>query len=96
MFLVWLVVVTAVVAAVVLFTLGRGEGLVDSPADDVEVDLPDDREVSPADLSAVRLPMALRGYRMSAVDDVLDRLAAELAVRDARIRDLESGPGTAR
>ncbi len=34
--------------------------------------------------------MALRGYRMDEVDDVLDRLGAELALRDARIAELEA------
>lgn len=32
--------------------------------------------------------MAPRGYRMGDVDEVLDRLAAELADRDARIEEL--------
>jgi cell division septum initiation protein DivIVA len=31
----------------------------------------------------------MRGYRMDEVDDVLDRLAAEVSQRDARITDLE-------
>lgn len=41
--------------------------------------------LSAGDLSAVRLSMALRGYRMSEVDEVLDRLGAELAERDTRL-----------
>ena len=40
--------------------------------------------------TALRLPVAARGYRMADVDDVLDRLGAELAERDARIAELES------
>ena len=32
----------------------------------------------------------MRGYRMDEVDDVLDRLAAEVQVRDARIDELET------
>ena len=60
-----------------------------SAPDDVVVDLPVDRAVAPDDVATVRLPMALRGYRMAAVDDVLDRLGAELALRDERIRALE-------
>jgi hypothetical protein len=31
----------------------------------------------------------LRGYRMDEVDDVLDRLAADIAIRDAHIDELE-------
>jgi DivIVA domain-containing protein len=90
MFAVWLLVVTGVIALVVLLTLGRGGGLPEAGPDDVEVDLPDDRPISEADVAALRLPVALRGYRMSDVDDLLDRVAAELAERDARIRDLEA------
>src|SRR5689334_18327540 len=33
--------------------------------------------------------MVVRGYRMSEVDAVLERLAEELAVRDERVADLE-------
>ena len=89
MFVVWLGVVTGLVALVVLLTLGRGGGLGPTAPDDVVVDLPVDRAVAPDDVATVRLPMALRGYRMAAVDDVLDRLGAELALRDERIRALE-------
>ena len=43
-----------------------------------------------------RFPLAARGYRMADVDDALNRLAAELAERDARIADLESALAGAR
>ena len=36
----------------------------------------------------VRFNLGVRGYRMAEVDDVLDRLAAEIAQRDARIAEL--------
>lgn len=49
--------------------------------------------VTPADLAQVRFPVKLRGYRMDAVDSVLDRLADEIAVRDARIEELEVALG---
>ncbi|MCQ1999347.1 DivIVA domain-containing protein [Arthrobacter zhaoxinii] len=45
------------------------------------------------DVARLRFPVALRGYRMDQVDAVLDRLAAALAERDARIRELEAGGG---
>ncbi|MFE4058262.1 hypothetical protein ACFXP3_18550, partial [Streptomyces sp. NPDC059096] len=41
-------------------------------------------------VEALRLPVGARGYRMADVDDVLSRLGAELAERDARIAELES------
>ena len=52
--------------------------------------LPADRPLDRADVEALRLPMALPGYRMADVDDALGRLGAELAERDARIAELES------
>lgn len=41
------------------------------------------------DLHRVRFAMALRGYRMDEVDEVLDRAADELRARDERVRVLE-------
>ncbi len=90
LWVVWLLVVTAILVGVVLLALGRGDGLAEQELDDVVVGLPEDRQLVAADVDSVRLPLALRGYRMSDVDEVLDRLAAELAVRDATIRDLAS------
>ena len=42
----------------------------------------------------MRLPVALRGYRFAETDLLLDRLAAELRVRDAEIERLR-GHGVA-
>lgn len=52
--------------------------------------LPETRPVGRADVDALRLPVAVRGYRMADVDHALGRLGAELAERDARIAELES------
>lgn len=71
--------------------------LAPAPRDRPDVELPD-RPLAAQDVAAVRFSMALRGYRMSEVDAVLDRLAAELDARDRRIADLsDSGrpPGDA-
>lgn len=65
-----------------------GEVLVDAPRDRADLDLPTGA-LQPADIGALRLGMALRGYRMSEVDDVLDRMRAELALRDARLLELQ-------
>ncbi|MFR9754601.1 DivIVA domain-containing protein [Streptomyces sp. TR06-5] len=65
-------------------------GLADAPPDRLHEPLPASRAVSREDVDALRLPTGARGYRMQEVDDVLDRLAAELAERDARIAELES------
>ncbi|RMI33827.1 DivIVA domain-containing protein [Streptomyces triticirhizae] len=96
MFWFLMVAMVVVIAAVTLAVLSSGDGT-GAPATgglrDVQPDrpadpLPLDRPLAPADLIRVRLPVAPRGYRMAEVDDVLDRVAAELAERDARIADL--------
>jgi DivIVA domain-containing protein len=40
--------------------------------------VPQDGPLSGADLRRVRFPLAVRGYRMSDVDALLDRLATQL------------------
>lgn len=87
---VWLIVVTVLLIGVVLMALGRGDNLAEQDLDDVVVDLPEDRPVVASDVEVVRLPLALRGYQMTAVDNLLDRLAAELALRDSTIRELQA------
>ncbi|MEU7565637.1 DivIVA domain-containing protein [Streptomyces fradiae] len=86
------VAMVVVVAAVTLAVVGGAETevLPEAPPEHLADPLPLTRPVTRADVEAVRLPLAARGYRMAEVDDVLDRLAAELAERDARIAELES------
>ena len=70
----------------------EGDVLLDAPRDRADLDLPVG-PLQPEDVGAVRLGMALRGSRMSEVDDLLDRVIAELADRDARLSDLENSLG---
>ncbi|WP_236573779.1 DivIVA domain-containing protein [Streptomyces sp. GS7] len=96
MFWFMLIAMVVVVAAVTLVVVGGGDaggdggGLRDTEPDRLHDPLPQDRPVARADVDAVRLPVVVRGYRMDDVDDVLDRLGAELAERDARIAELEA------
>lgn len=53
-------------------------------------DLPLDRALTGEDLRRLRFGVALRGYSMTQVDDVLDRLGGELVDRDRRIAELEA------
>ncbi|WP_407638997.1 DivIVA domain-containing protein [Actinacidiphila yeochonensis] len=85
-----LIALVAVVAAVALAVLGDGGALRDADPDRVQDRLPSDRPLARADVETVRLPTGARGYRMAEVDEVLDRLGAELAERDARIAELEA------
>jgi DivIVA domain-containing protein len=89
-FWVIVVVMVLVVGAAALVALGAGGSLPDAERDRLAARLPDDRPVHRRDVDELRLPMALRGYRMDEVDDVLDRLGVELAQRDARVAELES------
>lgn len=104
-----LIALVVVVAAVTLAVLGSGGGgdghearggvsggLEDAPPDRLEEPLPQQRPVRRTDLDQLRLQVGLRGYEMREVDDVLDRLGAELAERDARIAELESALAGAR
>jgi DivIVA domain-containing protein len=88
----WLVVVAmaVVVGGTALVALGGGGTLPEAVHDRIAARLPQDRPLSRTDVDEIRLPMAVRGYRMDEVDDVLDRLGAELALRDIRITELEA------
>lgn len=46
--------------------------------------------ITPADVDGLRFGLGLRGYRMDQVDDVLDRLSAELRAKDQRLAQLEA------
>jgi DivIVA domain-containing protein len=89
-------VVVAAVTLAVVGSSGDGPGgaatggLAEAPPDQLDEPLPAGRPVSRVDVDGLRLPVTARGYRMQQVDDVLDRLGAELAERDARIAELES------
>ncbi|MEV1051837.1 hypothetical protein [Streptomyces sp. NPDC049887] len=92
MFWFLLIAMVVVVAAVTLAVVGGGDkAVLPEVAPERLVDpLPLTRPVGRADLEALRLPVTARGYRMLDVDEVLGRLGAELAERDARIAELES------
>lgn len=88
----WVIVfaMAVVVGGAALVALGGGGTLPEAEHDRISARLPQDRPLGRTDVDELRLPMALRGYRMDEVDDVLDRLGAELALRDERIAELEA------
>ncbi|WP_245984938.1 DivIVA domain-containing protein [Streptomyces tateyamensis] len=90
MFWVIVVAMAVVVGGAALVALGGGGSLPEAVHDRIAARLPQERPLSRDDVDGIRLPMALRGYRMDEVDDVLDRLGAELAYRDTRIAELEA------
>lgn len=93
MTLVQILLVLAVVAGVAVVAAGLVGGGLSAPTRTLPWTGLGDGDVSPQDVEAVRFAVGLRGYRMDQVDEVLDRLAAEIARRDAeiaRLRDTEA------
>jgi DivIVA domain-containing protein len=82
--------VVAVLFAAAVVATREGAVMAEASQDLPDLGLPA-RPLQPQDVEAVRFSMAPRGYRMSEVDEVLDRLAAELADRDRRLARLEGG-----
>ena len=79
------VVLVLFVAAVV--ATREDQAMADAPQDLPDLALPDG-PLRAQDIAALRFSMAPRGYRMSEVDAVLERLAAELADRDYQLAEL--------
>ncbi len=93
MTLVFTLLALAVLGLVVAVALGWIGGGLDAPVSSLpDIGLPEG-EVAPPDLDRLRFAPALRGYRMDQVDQTLDRLAEELARRDAEIDRLRGLTG---
>ena len=84
-----LLLLLAVVAGIAAVAAGRGDGLEPADPDRSPLGALPNGPVDRAGIEALRFSVAVRGYRMDEVDAVLDRLAAELEARDARIAELE-------
>jgi DivIVA domain-containing protein len=77
--------------------LGRGETQPPAELDRSPVELPDDRPVTGEDVRGLQVSVAVRGYRMTEVDWLLEQLAQALEERDeviAALRAERSAPGT--
>ena len=76
----WLFAILIVLAlgGIALVAAGRGAPLAEVYDDRPDATVPADGPVRPEDLRRVRFSLAFRGYRMSEVDTLLDRLATQL------------------
>ena len=85
-----LLVVGGVLFLAASFAFGRGEEMAPVLPEGTPVELPDDRLARGDDLRALKLSVALRGYRMDEVDWLLDRLSDQVDSRDREIARLRS------
>ena len=74
--------IVAVMGAAAVVASGRGGAMAEEYDDRPDAQVPADGPLRAEDLDRVRFTSALRGYRMSEVDALLDRLARELAERE--------------
>ena len=71
------ILVVLLLGAVAVVAAGRGAPLAPVYDDRPDALVPADGAITASDLRRVRFSLAFRGYRMSEVDALLDRLAAE-------------------
>jgi DivIVA domain-containing protein len=86
--------VLAVIFAAAVVATRDGAVLRPAPPDRADLQLPE-RGLGPEDLGRVRFGMTLRGYRMSEVDEVLDRAATALSGDHQRAQRLDQELGRA-
>ena len=90
----WFIAVVAVAAlgvAAMAAAGGMGQMSRDPVYDTYRQDLPNGGALTAEELKNIRFGLTLRGYAMAQVDDLLDRLALEIAERDALIAELAEG-----
>jgi DivIVA domain-containing protein len=85
-----LLVVGGVLFLAASYAFGRGEEMAPTLPDGTPLELPDDRLARGDDLRALKLSVAVRGYRMDEVDWLLDRLSEQVDTRDREIARLRS------
>ena len=72
------VLIVLAIGAVAVVAAGSGAPLARTYDDRPDVVVPADRALTGEDLRAIRFSSAVRGYRASEVDALLERLAAQL------------------
>lgn len=78
--MIWLfaILVVLVMGVIAVVAAGRGGSMAETFDDRPDARVRADGPLTATDLRRVRFSTAFRGYRMSEVDSLLDRLAAEL------------------
>jgi len=90
---IWFVLLVAVVLVVLTTAavLGRVDGSLGDATTSLSHDPLPDTPLTPADFEELHFDTAMRGYRMSQVDDVIDRLRREITDLD-KLRPLPPPP----
>ncbi|MFC4785430.1 DivIVA domain-containing protein [Nocardioides sp. MAHUQ-72] len=86
------VLIVLAMGGVAVLAAGRGAPLAEVYDDRPDAIVPERGALGGDDLRRVRFSIALRGYRMSEVDALLDRLAAQLEAQPLEAQPLEAGP----
>jgi DivIVA domain-containing protein len=73
--------IVAAMGVIAVVASGRGGSMAETYDDRPDSRVQSDGPLTAADLRRVRFSTALRGYRMSEVDSLLDRLSTELEER---------------
>ncbi len=85
---VFAIVIVLVMGMVGVVAAGRGDAMAAAYDDRPDALVPADRPLGGGDIRTVRFSLAFRGYRMSEVDALLARLAAQLDEPAAQPRAL--------
>jgi DivIVA domain-containing protein len=89
LYLIVMVAVAAVVFLLAALVFGRGEELAPLPPGASPTRLPSE-DITAEDVRELKFQQVFRGYKMSEVDWVLQRLATEVGELRARVEELES------
>ena len=84
----FILIILAVLGLVFAVASGRIAAGLDSPSTSIPARALPEGRVTSEDVRGLRFVPALRGYRMSQVDEALDRLSLELRRRDEELVDL--------
>jgi|tagenome__1003787_1003787.scaffolds.fasta_scaffold19959652_2 DivIVA domain-containing protein len=88
------IVIVALMGAVAVVATGRGGSMAETFDDRAESRVQSEEPLTARDLRRVRFTTAFRGYRMSEVDALLDRLSVELDTPPAApVEPTEPGDG---
>jgi DivIVA domain-containing protein len=89
------ILVVLVMGGVAALAAGRGAPMSDAYDDRPDALVPRDGPLGADDVRRVRFSLALRGYRMSEVDALLDRLARQLERAETQPSDAAADPDIA-